>query len=371
MSNDHRPPEGSHDEPAFVNSADSHVVEPLDLWQERLPARLRDRAPRRIEQDGRWVFLVEGMAPKKMGSPSDDESGDADGAGHFRAGGFDPDLRVGDLDEDGVWGEVLYPTIALFGFLIPDPELRWACARAYNDWLAETFASASKRFAGAAMIPVHEVATAVDEIERVAGLGLRSVMLPMHPPPDRPYNLDVYDPIWAAAQDHGFPVSFHVGTGASPWTERGPGGAVINYVEVGLGAQRNLAYLAASGVLERFPQLHVVMVECGAGWLAWVLERMDEAFEEHASWVKPKLAAKPSDYVRRQGHVTFGNDASGVHNRHFTGVEPLLWASDYPHPEGTWPHTRETIARIFADVAPSEQAAIVGGTAASLYGFER
>src|SRR5438874_2615709 len=242
MSNDHRPPEGRHDERAFVNSADSHVVEPLDLWQERLPARLRDRAPRRIEQDGRWVFLVEGMAPKKMGSPSDDESGDADGAGHFRAGGF-------------------------------DPELRWACARAYNDWLAETFASASKRFAGAAMIPVHEVATAVDEIERVAGLGLRSVMLPMHPPPDRPYNLDVYDPIWAAAQDHGFPVSFHVGTGASPWTERGPGGAVINYVEVGLGAQRNLAYLAASGVLERFPELHVVMVECGAGWLAWVLER--------------------------------------------------------------------------------------------------
>jgi predicted TIM-barrel fold metal-dependent hydrolase len=356
----------------LVNSADSHVVEPLELWQERLPARLRDRAPRRIEQDGRWVFLIEGMAPKRMGSPSDDVGdGSASGGGHFRAGGFDPELRVKDLDADGVWGEVLYPTIALFGFLIPDPELRWACARAYNDWLAETFAAASSRFAGAAMIPVHEVAAAVDEIERVAGLGLRSVMLPMHPPPDRPYNLDVYEPIWAAAQDHRFPVSFHVGTGASPWTEKGAGGAVINYVEVGLSAQRNLTYLAASGVLERFPELHVVMVECGAGWLAWVLERMDEAFEEHSSWVKPKLASKPSDYVRRQGHVTFGNDGSGVHNRHFTGVEPLLWASDYPHPEGTWPHTRETIERIFAGVGPSERAAIVGGTAASLYGFER
>ena len=146
---------------------------------------------------------------------------------------------------------------------------------------------------------------------------------------------------------------------------------MINYVEVGLGAQRNLTYLAASGVLERFPDLHVVMVECGAGWLAWVLERMDEAFEEHSSWVKPKLAAKPSDYVRRQGHVTFGNDGSGVHNRDFTGVEPLLWASDYPHPEGTWPHTRETIGRIFAGVGASDRAAIVGGTAASLYGFER
>jgi predicted TIM-barrel fold metal-dependent hydrolase len=354
----------------FVNSADSHVVEPLDLWQERLPEHLRERAPRRIEQDGRWVFLIEGMAPKKMGSPSEDAAA-ASGNGHFRAGGFDPDERVKDLDEDGVWGEVLYPTIALFGFLIPDPELRWACARAYNDWLAETFAATSKRFAGAAMIPVNEVDTAVAEIERVAELGLRSLMLPMHPPLDQQYNLDRYDPIWAAAQAHGFPVSFHVGTGGNPWSEKGPGGAVINYVEVGLGAQRNLTYLAASGVLERFPDLHVVMVECGAGWLAWVLERMDEAFEEHASWVKPKLAMKPSEYVRRQGHVTFGNDGSGVHNRAFTGVAPLLWASDYPHPEGTWPHTQETIGRIFADVDTEDRAAIVGGTAASLYGFER
>jgi len=100
-------------------------------------------------------------------------------------------------------------------------------------------------------------------------------------PADQPYNLDKYDPLWAAARAHAMPVSFHVGTGSNPVTERGPGGAVINYVEVGLGAQRTLTYLAASGVLHRFPALHVVMVECGAGWLAWALERMDEAYEEH------------------------------------------------------------------------------------------
>ena len=128
------------------------------------------------------------------------------------------------------------------------------------------------------------------------------------------------------------PVSFHVGTGANPVTERGPGGAVINYVEVGFGAQRTLAYLAASGVLERFPALHVVMVECGAGWLAWLLERMDEAFEEHEQWVKPKLAEPPSFYVRRQGHVTFGNDAAGVvqprlHRRRAAAVGVRLPAS--------------------------------------------
>ena len=128
--------------------------------------------------------------------------------------------------------------------------------------------------------------------------------------------------------------------------------------------------LAASGVLERFPELHVVMVECGAGWLSWLLERMDEAFEEHAQWVNPKLAEPPSSYVRRQGHVTFGNDAAGVVNRSFTGVEALLWASDYPHPEGTWPHTRETLDRIFNDVSATERRTITYETTAALYGLE-
>ena len=344
-----------------INSADSHVVEPLDLWQTRLPAALRERGPRREEVDGKWLFTVEGLPPRKMGGPS------TEGASGMRAGGFDPDVRIKDLDEDGVWGEVLYPTIGLFGFMIPDPELRIACAQVYNTWLAETFAATSSRFAGAALIPIQDVDAAVREIERVATLGLRSVMLPMEAPAGAPYNLDVYDPVWAVSQANEMPVSFHVGTGTNPVTERGPGGAVINYVEVGLGAQRTLSYLAASGVLERFPGLHVVMVECGAGWLAWAMERMDEAFEEHHWWVNPKLAEPPSAYIRRQGHVTFGADESAVLNRGITGVEPLLWASDYPHPEGTWPETKSTLARLFADVDEDERNAIVGGTTARLY----
>jgi predicted TIM-barrel fold metal-dependent hydrolase len=346
-----------------INSADSHVVEPLDLWQTRLPPALRERAPRREEVDGRWVFLVEGVPPRKMGGP------DAEGASGMRPGGFDPDVRVKDLDADGVWGEVLYPTIGLFAFMIPDSDLRIECARAYNSWLAETFAATSTRFAGAAIIPVQDVDVAVAEIERVSSIGLRSVMLPMQAPTDRPYNRTDYDPVWAAAAAHAVPVSFHVGTGSNPVTERGPGGAVINYVEVGLGAQRTLAYLAASGVLERHPGLHVVMVECGAGWLAWAIERMDEAFEEHHWWVDPKLKETPGEYVRRQAHVTFGADASAIQNRAITGVDALLWASDYPHPEGTWPHTRETLDRLFVDVDVSERDAIVGGTTAKLYGL--
>jgi predicted TIM-barrel fold metal-dependent hydrolase len=357
----------------LVNSADSHVVEPLDLWIERLPAHLKERAPRIADVDGEPRLVVEGAPSRRMGgggnTDAEKKDSERDPESHFRAGGWDPTERVRDLDDDGVWGEVLYPTIALFGFMIPDPELRWASCRAYNDWLAETFGTVSARFAGAAMVSPNEVDFAVAEIERVAGLGLKSVMLPINAPAGQSYNRDVYDPIWATAQDHGMPVSFHVGTGSNPVTERGPGGAVINYVEVGLGAPRTLAYLAASGVLERFPDLHVVMVECGAGWLSWLLERMDEAFEEHDYWVKPKLAEPPSFYVRRQGHVTFGNDGAGVVNREFTGLEPLLWSSDYPHPEGTWPHTQETLTRIFAGVTPEERRRMTYETTARLYGL--
>jgi predicted TIM-barrel fold metal-dependent hydrolase len=216
------------------------VVEPLDLWVQRLPAHLKERAPRIADVDDELRLLVEGMAPRRIGgsgtSAGEQRDRERQDDQHFRSAGWDPDQRIVDLDEDGVWGEMLYPTIALFGFMTPDPELRWASCRAYNDWLAETFAAQSSRFAGAAIVAVQEVDTALAEIERVAELGLCSVMLPMNAPDGQPYNSPVYDPVWAAAQAHGMPVSFHVGTGSNSVTESGPGGAVINYVEVGLGA---------------------------------------------------------------------------------------------------------------------------------------
>src|SRR5258706_6041468 len=117
-----------------------------------------------------------------MGGPA------TEGDRGMRPGGFDPDVRVKDLDADGVWGEVLYRTIGLFAFVIPDGELRLACAEVYNTWLAETFSATSSRFAGAAIIPIQDIAVAIGEIERVAALGLRSVMLPMNAPADAPYN---------------------------------------------------------------------------------------------------------------------------------------------------------------------------------------
>jgi predicted TIM-barrel fold metal-dependent hydrolase len=130
-----------------------------------------------------------------------------------------------------------------------------------------------------------------------------------------------------------------------------------------------VAYLCGAGVLARFPELRVVMVECGSGWLAWVLHAMDDAYEKHHMFVQPKLELPPSEYFRRQGAVTFQHDPVGIANLPFTGDRCLMWGSDYPHPEGTWPHSQEALARQLDGVAEEVVERIVYRNAAELYRF--
>jgi predicted TIM-barrel fold metal-dependent hydrolase len=349
-------------------SADNHVFEPVTLWQERLPAAYRERGPRLVEEDGWLVMAIEGMPARKLTRAG--EAGDAARAslsGATGAGGFDLAGRRRDMELDGVVAEVVYPTFGLFIDMVPAPDLQMACARVYNDWLSETFLSDPDVFIPSAVVPVRDVESARAELARVADMGFKSAMIPTTPPEGTRYNQPDFDPLWCLAADAGIPLSLHTGTGALPQHERGPGGAVINYAKVGLLSAETLCYFAASGVLERFAELHLVFVETGAGWFAYCCERMDEAFEEHEQWVKPKLAAPPSHYAKTQCHVTLGADRAPLLTREITGVEPLLWASDYPHPEGTFPESQQVVSRIFAGIPEAEIDAIVGGNAARLY----
>jgi predicted TIM-barrel fold metal-dependent hydrolase len=271
------------------------------------------------------------------------------------------------MASDGVVAEVIYPTFGLFIDMIEDADLAMACATVYNDWLAETFFDAGRVHVPSAVVPIRDVPSATAEVARVAELGFRSAMIPTTPPSGVPYNRPDYDPIWSVAADAGIPLSLHTGTGALPSQEKGPGGAIINYAKVGLLSAETLCYFAASGVLERHPGLKLVFVEAGAGWYAYCCERMDEAFEEHEQWVKPKLAAPPSHYATTQCWVTLGADRAPLLTRDVTGIGPLLWASDYPHPEGTYPHSQETVSRIFAGLSDAEVQAVVHDNAAALY----
>ena len=349
-------------------SADSHVNEPPEMFGERLDARWRSRAPRVETVDGIECLVMVGMRPRKLPKGRDALTGEA--LERAQAGGWEPALRIRDQDRDGVSGEVVFPTLALQAcFMAPDAALQMALAQAYNSWVAEVFAGHADRFAPAAVIPMLDVDAACAEAARTAKLGLRTLFLPARLPAGA-YNADVFDRFWAFAQETGLPLTFHAGTGHEPRIERGAGGAVINYL---LGSQADgahvVCYFAASGILDRFPRLHVVTVETGSAWLAWVMTQMDEIYEKHHMWAQPKLSLKPSELCRRQVHVTFQNDPVGVHNRTFTGVEALLWGSDYPHPEGTWPHSHEYLAAQLRDVSEADRAAMAGGTAARLFGF--
>jgi predicted TIM-barrel fold metal-dependent hydrolase len=261
-------------------SADNHVFEPVTLWQERLPEAYRARGPRLVES-GEWlVMAIEGMPDRKLTKANGGvkEAMTGDGA-HKMTGGADPEQRLADMALDGVVAEVIYPTFGLFIDMVPAADLQMACAQVYNDWLAESFLHRPDVFIPAAVVPVRDVASATAEMERVASLGFKAAMIPTTPPEGMPYNRPEFDPLWKIASDAGMPLSLHTGTGALPQQEKGPGGAVINYAKVGLLSADTLCYFAASGVLERFPNLKMVFVETGAGWFAYCCERMDEAFE--------------------------------------------------------------------------------------------
>jgi predicted TIM-barrel fold metal-dependent hydrolase len=282
-------------------------------------------------------------------------------------GANDPTARIEDLEREGIWGEVLYPSMGLWIYLTADAELAMACARIYNDWILDRFVKVSPRFVGVALLPLADVGDAVAELDRAAGLGFRAVCLPCTPPGGLRYNDPALDPLWSALAESDVRACFHVGTGDSPIVERAAGAAVINYVETFYPPQRAVSYLIAGGVLERFPTLHTVFVEGGASWLPALMERMDEGFKQHAMFVNPKLSMLPSEYVVRQVHATFQHDRALLSTLDITGPGAVMWGSDYPHLEGTWPKSREVLDEIFAGTPDDVRRAVTHDNVANLF----
>jgi predicted TIM-barrel fold metal-dependent hydrolase len=186
------------------------------------------------------------------------------------------------------------------------------------------------------------------------------------------YNLPVFDPLWECIQDTGLPITYHVSTGRDPRTARSSGGAVINYAVHSLSSTiESVATMCASGVIERFPKLVFGTVESGIGWVPWALEAMDEAYKKHHMFVRPKLQGLPSDYFRSNGFSTFQEDKSGIDlAREHNLVNNFMWANDYPHHEGSWPHSAAAIERGMINLNDQERAKILGLNAAKVFGFE-
>jgi predicted TIM-barrel fold metal-dependent hydrolase len=362
-------------------SGDSHVNEPPDLWTSRVASKFRDRVPRMesFEKGDGWV--IEGALDPinfgrncNVGLPPEQRPSWIKWA-DVRPGGYDPEARVAEQDEDGVDAECLYPTPRLGNqqfFNVEDPEFHLASIRAYNDWLSEFCAYDPERLWGVAMLPNVGTAEAVAELERTQGLpGMRGAMIGQYPHGGAAID-PADDPLWAAAESMGVPISIHVGFALSPAGDKArmakvQASGVVRFNDAPL----RVAQFVESGVFDRFPALKLLLVEVDSSWLPYLKEPMDDRFERAAPSARPAIRRRPSEYFDDNIASTFITDRYGIRNRHDIGVSQMLWSSDHPHGGSDWPHSADVIEQHFAGVPDDERHQILAGNALRLYDVTR
>lgn len=353
----------------FIFSADSHVREPNDLFLASLPESLKKHAIHAVRDGDSLITRTGEQVIYKL------RLGGFDLGGEKRLGGSDVALRLQDMAKDGIDAEICFPSLGLWLYLLKDDEAELASAQIYNDWNAAFFASHLDRFVRCGVLPVRRLGNAVAELRRIAAKGFTAAMLPSVTPAGVPrYNDPSWDPVFHAAGELGVVLVLHTGTGLEDVIqERGPGAALVNYTAQMNDGIQAVTYLVGGGVLDRNPKTQVAIIECGASWLAAVAERMDEVYQAHAVFVRPKLSLPPSGVIRRQVKASFQHDRACIATRNVTGVEALMWASDYPHAEGTFPHSQAVIGGLFEgiDISEDDKAAILGENAAKLFRLPR
>ncbi len=347
-------------------SGDSHVNEPRNLWRDNLPSSLRSKAMRGIKpgEPGNWELILEG---ERLGENAEAEE--------LRVRMADPQHRYTVMREEGIVGECIFPTTGLYVWLLADPAVQIASCRVYNEWIADGLGRLP-RFKCAGLVPSSTVDDAVAEVARIADAGLGSVMIPAVATPD--WNHRTWEPLWSAIEDTGLPAVVHQGSGHSMFFYRGPGAGVSNLLATQSMAPRMAGLLANAGVLAFHPRLHVVFVEYNVGWLGWAMDTLDfytKSFSKYGyspegrKWINPELPEMPSYYLRRQVHATFQDDTVAIHNLPLTGAGSVIWGSDYPHGEGTYPDSRETVTRLALGLDDDTVTKVFRTNAAELFHF--
>ncbi len=359
-----------------VISADSHVIEPPNLWVDYIEPEFKDRAPHCVQENGYDVFKCDGGVEliqvgglSAAGKPSDQLQGPGTYA-KVNPGAWDPNPRLDEMTTDGVQAEVLYPSIALRMFAIADPRYQLACFRAYNAWMADYVNVHPDRFRGIGLIPIEDMEVAATEVRRCKEQGLSGVAISVNPSEDRTYDDPFFDPLWSAAQETGLPISLHILTDRKYRPDVGID-RLDSTVTQAIHIQHALVRMIFSGVMHRFPRLTVISAENDIGWAGYLLERMDYVFDRRQSqWLKEvPRDMLPSDLFRRSVHLTFMRDRSGVVARDMIGIDNIMWASDYPHTDSTWPNSQAMIEWLCEGIPAEDRHKIVMANAARMYAF--
>ncbi|MCH2169523.1 amidohydrolase [Myxococcota bacterium] len=354
-------------------SADSHICE-VEACYEQIDPKYRSERPQ-AANDGDIGAYMEipnidlkvpmgslcraGVPPEKWNRPVPWEE--------LHPAGYDPKARLAIQDEEGVLAEVLYPSVGMVVCNHTDWDYKKACFDAYNRWLAEFCSTDPRRLIGIGMAAVRTIEEGIEEVEQIKAMGFQGVML-CGDPLVEDYHHPSYDPFWQACIDHGLPVNFHILTtrGDMGGAARGP--AIINQIMTIRGNQNIITMMILGAVFERNPELRVIMVENDAGWIPHFGFRMDHAWERHRWWMETgAIQRKPSEYLKENVYATFQDDYSVKLVLDGLNLERVMWASDFPHGDGTYPESQEIATEMTNTMTSSQRQAILHDNAASLY----
>jgi predicted TIM-barrel fold metal-dependent hydrolase len=379
-----------------IIDADAHIDPPYDMWSEYLPAQFKDRGPR-IEhaEDCDYIVFEGNRRPFMMINNQAGRQGK-----DFKMKGrlaeqrtvWDPKTRLADMDADGIEAATLFGGGPLGTF---DNDLYIASYDAYSRWVMDFCSVAPKRLIPIGYVPMRDIDETIEHVKRLAKMGFRAINIPAFPQnPDGwstssgvkalkegqvsaltgdpkgklQYYQPEFDKLWATICDHGLVVTFHLGARVPRFGEKQfflpdmPMSKMAMAEPIGI--------FIFNGIFQRFPELKLATVESGVGWFAWYTEYVTRTWEKQRYWTESPLTEPPSYYMDNNVYGSFIQDRTGILCRHLPGGKNIMWSSDYPHSETTFPRSREVILRDFEGVPEAETKDIICNIAKKLYGLD-
>ena len=356
-------------EDLILVSVDDHVVEPPNMFDNHLPDKWKDLAPKSVKRaDGTDVWVYEGSEIPNIGlnavagRPPEDYNVDPTRYEEIRAGCYDIGERVKDMNRNGVLGSMCFPSFVQFcGQLFSkskDLDVGLNMLRAYNDWhIDEWCGSYPGRFIPLSIPPIWDPQLMADEVRRVAKKGCHAVTFSEDPSALGWPNIfqGHWDPFFAACQEEGTIICLHIGSSSTMLglKEGAPFDVLITMTP--LNSMSAATDLLWSDVLRRFPDLKFALSEGGIGWLPYWLERIDYVYQQHRFWTHQDFGDQlPSQVARDHMTFCFISDRAGVDQRHAIGIDNITWECDYPHSDSSWPHSPESVSKQLDGVPDDE-----------------
>ncbi|MDB5445285.1 MAG: amidohydrolase 2, partial [Phenylobacterium sp.] len=342
-------------EDMIMISVDDHVIEPPDAFLRHFPAALKDRAPHVESADGKDSWVWEGKRYPTIGlnavvgRPRSEYGMEPNAFSQLRKGTYDVKARVDDMNVNGVLASMCFPTFPSFAGKVftdtADKTMALHGVRAYNDWHVQDWAGqAPGRLIPLILLPLWDAQSCVEEIKRMAALGVHAVSFP-----DNPYLIGLpsihdshWDPVWAAMCDHKMVLNCHIGTGASA-AHASPDSPIDAWITtMPMSISNSAADWLWAPMWRKYPSLKMALSEGGIGWIPYFLERADFTFEHHNEWTHSEFGGKrPSDVFREHFLTCFIDDQFGLKSLDYIGDDIVMYEADYPHSDTVWPNCPE------------------------------